>query len=84
MSCNFTLNKGYPCGKSENCPIETAYLGFAAYRQTIEDIIDALVELEDPNDIDMQYSIFNAFDLDLALLSEEDREYIVREVVKRL
>lgn len=71
-----------PCyrGEVENA----AFSAYAYHQQQIEDFIDALSAVPDPNDYRCQIEAVIASGLDYESLTSDDIKYIEREVAKRL
>lgn len=62
-------------------------LAFSAYafrQQQIEDLVDALAAVNNPNDYATQLSIYKALDFDSDTLTTDEVNYIEREVSRRL
>lgn len=60
-----------------------AFSAYAFHQQEIEDLIDALAAVDNPNDYTMQLSIYKALDFDSDTLTTDEIKYIEREVSRR-
>jgi hypothetical protein len=58
--------------------------GYAAHQQAIEDFIDLLAAADDPNDELTQKELFMRVGLKQEWLTNDDIDYIIFEVNKRL
>lgn len=68
------------------CQEPHEYLAFNAYafhQQQIEDFINALAAVADPNDYDAQRYVARDVGIRIDDLTDDEREYIEREVAKR-
>lgn len=68
------------------CQEPHEYLAFNAYafhQQQVEDFINALAAVADPNDYDAQRYVARDVDIRINDLTDDEREYIEREVAKR-
>ena len=65
-------------------PVEyLAFNSFIHHQQKVENFIDALIMTDDPSDYWTQQYVANQCDVDIENLSDNDREYIEREVSRR-
>ena len=60
-----------------------AFSAYAMRQQEIEDLIDALVTSDNPNDYATQLSIYKALDFNSDTLTIKEIEYVEREVSRR-
>lgn len=67
------------------CSMEqVAFNAYAIHKQTIEDFIEVLAASDDPNDGHNQLAAARCVGLDIHSLTSDEKEYIEREVAKRL
>jgi hypothetical protein len=78
-NCPFDLWAPGPRHKIEN----VAFSCYAKSTQDIEDFIDDLAAVTDPNDSATQNYLAAAHDINLDSLTRQEREYIESEVAKR-
>ncbi len=60
-----------------------AFSAYAVRQQQIEDIINALAKAVDPNDFELQCSIYQTLNFDSDTLTIDEVEYIEREAARR-
>lgn len=63
--------------------VNTAFSAYAYHQQTIEDFINALANTHNPNDYEIQRHIAHQLSMNLDDLTDDEIEYIEREVAKR-
>jgi hypothetical protein len=62
---------------------DPAFACYAMHKQSIEDFIDELSKVSNPNDPNIQNCIADDCCLVFSLLTDDEKEYIEREVSRR-
>lgn len=62
---------------------DVAFLAYVAHAESIEDFINALAQVEDPNDLSIQHRLAYECNLDINTLTSSEIKYIQKEVSER-